>query len=88
MNWILCSTLWRYPLVIEGYSNANLNLVDDRSKSISGWVFTLYGAPISWGSKKQTCITHPIMESELVAVGDAEIWELKEVEWLRNLLID
>jgi hypothetical protein len=33
--------------VIEGYSNANLNFVDDGSKSISGWVFTLDGALIS-----------------------------------------
>ena len=39
---------------------------------------------ISWASKKQTCITHSTMESkfiELVVVS-------KEVEWLRNLLLD
>ena len=58
-----------YPSVIEGYSDANWNCVDDGSKSTSGWVFTPGGAAISWGSKKQTCITHSTMESELVALG-------------------
>jgi hypothetical protein len=36
-----------YPSVIEGYSDANWNCVDDGSKSTSGWVFTLGGAAIS-----------------------------------------
>jgi hypothetical protein len=73
-----------YPFVIERYSDANWNCVDDGSKSISRWVFTLDGtAAISWGYKKQTYITHSTMESELVALGAAG----KEVEWLRNLLI-
>jgi hypothetical protein len=57
--------------------------MDDGSKSISRWVFTLDGAAISWGYKKQTYITHSTMESELVALGAAG----KEVEWLINLLI-
>jgi hypothetical protein len=73
-----------YSSVVEGYSDPNWNCVDDESKSTSGWDFTLGGAAISWGSKKQTCITHTTMELELVALGAAE----KEVEWLINLLID
>jgi hypothetical protein len=47
-------------------------------------VFTLGVATISWGSKKQTGITHSTIESGLLALGAVG----KEVEWLKNLLID
>ena len=73
-----------HPLVVEGFSDTNWNCVDDGSKSTFGWVFTLGGAAITWASKKQTCITHSTMESELVALGAAG----KEAEWIRNLMID
>nr|GEV06197.1 zinc finger, CCHC-type [Tanacetum cinerariifolium] len=52
--------------------------------STSGWVFLLSGGVISWASKKQTCITGLTIEYEfvaLVAIG-------KEVEWLKNLLLE
>ena len=39
---------------------------------------------MSWASKKQTCISDSTMLSELIAVEDA----CKEVEWLRNLLME
>jgi hypothetical protein len=41
------------------------------SKSTSGYIFTLEGVVISWGSKKQTCITHSTMESDFVALAAA-----------------
>ncbi|KAL6322658.1 hypothetical protein AAG906_015344 [Vitis piasezkii] len=31
--------------------------------STTGWVFTLGGGVVSWGSKKQTCISHSTMEA-------------------------
>ena len=37
---------------------------------------------ISWGSKKQTCITDSTMVAEFVALASAS----KETEWLQNLL--
>ncbi|GJX45633.1 zinc finger, CCHC-type containing protein [Tanacetum coccineum] len=49
----------------------------------SGWVFLLGGGAISWASKKQTCITSSIMESEFVALAAAS----KEAKWLRNLIL-
>ena len=52
--------------------------------STSGWIFILGGGAVSWASKKQTCITHSTMESEFIALAAAG----KEVEWLRNLLLD
>ncbi|GJW87086.1 zinc finger, CCHC-type containing protein [Tanacetum coccineum] len=41
------------------------------NSSISGCVFLLGGGVISWASKKQTCITSSIMESEFVALAAA-----------------
>ena len=49
-----------------------------------GWVFTLGSRAVSWASKKQTCISHSTMESEFIALAAAG----KEVEWLRNLLLN
>ncbi|GKC92014.1 hypothetical protein Tco_1157456, partial [Tanacetum coccineum] len=42
------------------------------------------GGAISWASKKQTCITGSIMESEFAALAAAG----KEAEWLKNLLLE
>ncbi|GJU26843.1 zinc finger, CCHC-type containing protein [Tanacetum coccineum] len=47
-------------------------------------VFLLGGGAISWASKKQTCITGSIMESEIMALATAG----KEAEWLKNLLLE
>ncbi|XP_072071815.1 secreted RxLR effector protein 161-like [Arachis hypogaea] len=73
-----------YPVVLEGYFDANwiTNLSDNNSTS--GWIFTICGGAISWASKKQACITHSTMEAEFVALSTAG----KEAEWLRNLLYD
>nr|GEW63236.1 zinc finger, CCHC-type [Tanacetum cinerariifolium] len=72
----------RYPLVLEGYSDASwINHVEDLS-STSGWLFLLEGGTILWASKKQTCITSSTMEFEFVALDVAG----KEAEWLRNLI--
>ncbi|GJW48041.1 zinc finger, CCHC-type containing protein [Tanacetum coccineum] len=73
-----------HPLVLEAYLDASyINHVED-SSSTSGWVFLLGGSAISWTSKKQTCITCSIMESEFVAL----VATGKEAEWLRNLIHD
>ncbi|GJX71670.1 zinc finger, CCHC-type containing protein [Tanacetum coccineum] len=41
------------------------------NSSTSGWVFLLGGGAIYWASKKQTCITGSIIESEFVALAAA-----------------
>ncbi|GJW85464.1 zinc finger, CCHC-type containing protein, partial [Tanacetum coccineum] len=74
----------RFDAVLEGYLDASWITGSSDSKSITGWIFTLGGGAVCWGSKKQTCIIHSTMEAEflaLVAVG-------KEAEWLRNMLLD
>nr|GEW22439.1 zinc finger, CCHC-type [Tanacetum cinerariifolium] len=73
-----------YPSVIEGYTDASWISNTEDNSSISDWVFLLGGGAISWASKKQTCITGSIMESEFVAVAAAG----KEAEWLKNLLLE
>ena len=69
---------------MEGYTDASwiANLGDNLSTT--GWVFTLGGGAVSWGSKKQTCISHSTMEAEFIALAATG----KEAEWLRDLLIE
>ena len=52
--------------------------------STTSWVFTLGGGGVSWGSKKQTCISHSTMEAEFIALVEIG----KEAEWLRDLMKD
>ncbi|GKC81000.1 hypothetical protein Tco_1136717 [Tanacetum coccineum] len=70
----------RYPSVLEGYTNANWISNTKDNSSTSGWVFLLGGDAISWASKKQTCITSLIMESEFVALAAAG----NETEWSKK----
>nr|GEV28341.1 ATP phosphoribosyltransferase 1, chloroplastic [Tanacetum cinerariifolium] len=74
----------RYPVVIEGYNNANWISDIKDSKSTSGYMFTLGGAAISWKSSKQTVIAKSTMESEFIALDKCE----EDAEWLRVISID
>ncbi|KAL6312584.1 hypothetical protein AAG906_005984 [Vitis piasezkii] len=59
----------KFPAIIEGYSDASwISSVGD-NLSTTGWVFTLGGGAVSWGSKKQTCISHSTMEAEFIALA-------------------
>ena len=71
-----------YPSVLEGFSDASWITNKDDHSSTSGWVFLFGGGAVSWGSKKQTCITDSTMAAEFVALASTS----KEAEWLRNLL--
>ena len=74
----------KFPVVLKGYTDASWITSTKDNKSTSGWVFTLADGVVSCASKKQTCITHSTMESEFIALAAAG----KEVEWLRNMLLD
>ncbi|KAL0401677.1 UNVERIFIED_CONTAM: Retrovirus-related Pol polyprotein from transposon TNT 1-94 [Sesamum latifolium] len=80
----LCLHFNKYPVVLEGFCDANWVTDNDEVSSTSGYVFTLGGGAISWKSAKQTCIARSTMESEFIAL------ELvgQEAEWLRNLVGD
>ena len=67
---------------LVGYCDADwAGDVNDR-KSTSGYVFTLAGAPVSWRSKKQTCVALSTAEAEYVALASAA----QEAVWLRELI--
>ena len=70
--------------MLESYTDASWITSTHDKMSTSGWIFILGGGVVSWASKKQTCITHSTMESEFIALATMG----KEVEWLRNLLLD
>ncbi|GJS58886.1 hypothetical protein Tco_0653670 [Tanacetum coccineum] len=70
--------------VLERYSDASWIIGSSDSKSKTGWVFTLGRGTVSWGSKKQTCITHSTMKAEFLALAVVG----KEAEWLRNMLLN
>ena len=74
----------RYPVVLKGYSYANWVTSEGDNKSTSCWIFTLGGGAISWASKKQSFISHSLIESEFIALATAG----KEAEWLRNIFYD
>ena len=74
----------RYPVVLEGYSDANwISNVKD-SKSHSGYVFTLRGGAVSWKSPKQTVIARSTIEYEFITLDKCR----EEAEWLRHFLED
>ncbi|GJS86307.1 zinc finger, CCHC-type containing protein [Tanacetum coccineum] len=73
-----------YPSVLEGYTYASWIRNTEDNSSTSGWVFLLGRGAISWASRKLTCITGSKMEYEFVALAATG----KEVEWLKNLLLE
>nr|GEV99561.1 retrovirus-related Pol polyprotein from transposon TNT 1-94 [Tanacetum cinerariifolium] len=54
----------------------------NEGKSISGYVFTLGGAAVSWKSSKQIVNTKSTMEAEFVTLDKAT----KEAKWIRSFL--
>jgi hypothetical protein len=73
-----------YPIVLEGYGDANWIADADEIYATSGYVFSLGGGTVSWKSCKQTILTRSTMEAELTALDTASV----EAEWLRELLMD
>jgi hypothetical protein len=73
-----------YPTVLEVYNDINWISDMDELYAISGYVFTLGGAAVSWRSCKQTILTKSTMEVELAALDTATV----EADWLCELLID
>jgi hypothetical protein len=70
--------------VIQGWADANFADCVDTRLSISGWVFTFNGSPISWSSRRQKSIAMSTCEAEYVAASEAA----KEAIWLRRVMIE
>ena len=68
--------------VLTGHCDADwAGDVSDR-KSTSGYVFSLAGAPVSWRSKKQTCVALSTAEAEYMSLASST----QEAIWLHELM--
>ena len=67
-----------------GYSDSNWAGPNSGRKSIGGYIFLYEGSPISWQSKRQTCVATSSNEAEYMAVSEAA----KEATWLRRVCIE
>nr|GEY30047.1 disease resistance protein [Tanacetum cinerariifolium] len=72
------------PSILEGYTDASWITDQEDHASTSGWIFTFGGGAVSWGSKKQSCLTDSAMVVEFMALASC----CKEAELLRDLLIN
>jgi hypothetical protein len=67
---------------LQSFSDSDwANDLDDR-KSITGFILTIAGAPISWKSRKQRTVSLSSMESEY----NASLAAAQEIIWTRKLL--
>ena len=67
-----------------GYSDADwAGDIDDR-KSTSGYLYLMSGGPVSWGSKKQSCIALSTAEAEYMSLTSVA----QEVIWQNCLLVE
>jgi len=69
----------RYPVVLEGYINADWNTLSDDSKATSGYIFSIDGGVVSYSILAQST-----MEYEMIALATAS----EEESWLRSLLAE
>lgn len=67
---------------LVGYCDSDWAADKNDRKSITGYVFMMAGAAITWKSKKQQTVALSSTEAEYMALGDA----VKEVLWLIQLL--
>ncbi len=51
---------------------------------MSGYMFQISGAAVSWRSKKQSCVALSTAEAEYMALASAT----QEAVWMRKLLVD
>jgi len=79
-----CSYFNKFPVVLEGFCDANWVSDNNEVSFTSGCIFTLGGGAISWKSAKQTCIACSTMESEFIALELAG----QKAEWLQSLSTD
>ena len=78
----MLSTLNTTPL--SAFSDSDWAEDRETRKSISGIICKVFGASVAWSSRKQNIVSTSTTESEFYALAEA----VKEVQWLRNILID
>jgi hypothetical protein len=68
--------------VLMGWVDSDYASDPDTRKSVTGYVLSLNGAPVSWKAKRQDCVTLSSAEAEYVAASMAA----QEVIYLRAML--
>lgn len=76
--------LYGEEFLLHGFADASYAPPDSR-KSVSGFAIYLNGNLVSWGSKKQRCITQSSMSSEIQALGEATLRIFAVRDLLRSL---
>lgn len=69
---------------IEGFADANWATDVNHRKSVSGTLFKVYGATISWTTRKQNSVSLSTTEAECAALADA----VCEILWIKKLLVE
>uniref|UniRef100_A0AAV1VA69 Reverse transcriptase Ty1/copia-type domain-containing protein n=1 Tax=Peronospora matthiolae TaxID=2874970 RepID=A0AAV1VA69_9STRA len=78
---------WTAPsdkIDFRGYSDADWAGDHADRKSTSGYTFMLMGAPVSWGSKKQSSVSLSTSEAEYIALSPV----IQEGKWIHRLLCE
>ncbi|MCF8701923.1 Ty1/Copia family ribonuclease HI, partial [Corynebacterium sp. MC-10] len=68
--------------IVRGYVDSDYAGDLDKSKSTTGYVFTLTGGAVSWVSKLQSVVATSTTEAEYVAATQAS----KEAVWLKMIM--
>ncbi|XP_057662503.1 uncharacterized protein LOC130897586 [Diorhabda carinulata] len=71
-------------LGLIGYADADYGEDRKTRKSHSGYLFQLFGSPISWACRKQDCVADSSTHAEYIALAEAT----REGLWIRYLLED
>ncbi|CAM9626060.1 unnamed protein product, partial [Heterosigma akashiwo] len=71
-------------LVLRAYTDADFCQDRINGKSVTGYVIMLGDSPIVWASRLQTAVTTSTVEAEYLALRSG----LKDIMWLRHLLVD
>jgi hypothetical protein len=67
---------------LEGYVDADYGGDQDHRFSTTGFVLTVFGGAVVWGSKKQSAVATSTVEAEFMAASAV----VKEANWLRGFL--
>ncbi|CAN0351046.1 unnamed protein product [Discosporangium mesarthrocarpum] len=71
-------------LELKEFAHASCASDPESGRSISGYIFTLAGAAISWSSKLQPVVAQSTREGEYIALGDAA----KEAVYLDSFIME
>lgn len=69
---------------VSGFVDSDYASDIDKIRSTTGYVFKIYGSPISWRSVLQATVALSTTESEYMAMAEG----VKEALWLKGLMYD